>query len=48
VNVAFSGLPASAGDGEVLFESPRRVQAKDGEFTDWFGPFEVHIYRFKL
>jgi hypothetical protein len=31
-----------------MFESPRRVQAKDGSFTDWFAPFEVHVYRFRL
>jgi hypothetical protein len=45
-NVRFSGLPPDAGEGEVLFESPRKVQATDGTFTDWFGPFEVHVYRF--
>ncbi|HZN67687.1 MAG TPA: hypothetical protein VFB66_20525 [Tepidisphaeraceae bacterium] len=47
VNVRFTGLPGDVRDGEVLFESPRRVEAKDGGFTDWFGPFEVHVYRFK-
>jgi len=47
VKVEFSGLPASAGKGEVMFESPRTVEAKDGTFTDWFAPFEVHVYRFK-
>ena len=45
---AFAGLPATAEVGEVMFESPRRVQAKDGRFTDWFAPFEVHVYRFPL
>ena len=45
-HVTFSGLPAGAGEGEVLFESPRTVQAKEGKFKDWFGPFEVHVYRF--
>jgi hypothetical protein len=30
-----------------MFESPRKVVAKNGKFTDWFGPFEVHVYRFK-
>jgi hypothetical protein len=44
--VEFSDLPESAGKGEVMFESPRQVQAKAGKFTDWFGPFEVHVYRF--
>jgi hypothetical protein len=45
--VEFRGLPATATGGEVLFESPRTVQVKDGQFTDWFAPFEVHVYRFK-
>ncbi len=44
----FTGLPLAAGEGEVMFESPRRVQAKDGTFSDWFAPFEVHVYRFAL
>lgn len=45
--VEFSGLPAWAGVGEVLYESPRRVQVKDGRLTDWFAPYEVHVYRFQ-
>jgi len=47
VEAEFNGLPSWAGRGEVLFESPRRVQAADGRFKDWFGPFEVHVYRFR-
>jgi hypothetical protein len=47
VEVEFSGLPSAAAEGEVLFESPRKVEAKDGRFKDWFGPFEVHVYRFQ-
>ena len=47
VNVTFNGLPAWARDGEVLFEPPRRVEANGGAFTDGFGPFEVHVYRFR-
>lgn len=47
-NVTFSGLPASAGLGELLYESPRKVTATGGTFTDWFGPFEVHAYRFAV
>lgn len=46
--VEFSGLPVAAGPGEVLYESPRKVGARDGRFTDWFAPYEVHVYRFKL
>ena len=46
VQAAFSGLPPWAVRGEVMFEPPRAVEAKDGKFTDWFGPFEVHVYRF--
>jgi hypothetical protein len=29
-----------------LYESPRTVEAKDGVLTDWFAPFEVHVYHF--
>ena len=47
VNVEFSGLPAWAGRGELLYEEPRTVTAQGGKFTDWFGPFEVHVYRFR-
>jgi hypothetical protein len=43
----FTGLPASLTTGEVLFEAPRKVAVKDGKFTDWFAPFEVHIYHFR-
>jgi hypothetical protein len=44
--VTFTGLPTSIGDGEVMFESPRRVRAEAGTLTDWFAPFDVHVYRF--
>ncbi len=48
VQAAFSGLPPSVtGGGEVLFEAPRTVSASGGRFTDWFGPNEVHVYRFR-
>jgi len=33
--------------GSVLFEAPRKVNAGSGRFKDWFGPFEVHVYRFR-
>lgn len=46
-NVKFAGLPPGVTKGEVLFEPPRMIEAKDGTFTDWFGPFEVHVYRFR-
>jgi len=42
----FSGLSVASADGDVLFESARTVALKDGSWTDWFGPFEVHVYRF--
>lgn len=47
IQARFSGLPENATGGEMLFESPRRVEIKKGAFTDWFGPFEVHVYRFR-
>ena len=37
---------SDAGEGDVLFESPRKVTAKDGEFSDWFAPYDVHVYKF--
>jgi hypothetical protein len=46
VPVKFTGLPAWAAAGEVLYESPRQIQAKAGQFTDWFAPFDVHVYHF--
>jgi hypothetical protein len=47
VQATFTGLPANVGAGEVLFENLRPVKADGGRFTDWFGPNEVHVYRFK-
>ena len=26
----------------------RRVQVANGGFTDWFAPYDVHVYRFAL
>jgi hypothetical protein len=49
IHVRFSGLPKEIAEqkGDVVFEAPRTVQVKDGSFTDWFGPHEVHVYRFR-
>jgi hypothetical protein len=47
LQVKFSGLPAGLASGDVLFEEPRAVAAARGSFTDWFGPNEVHVYRFR-
>jgi hypothetical protein len=46
--IEFSGLPPGATLGEVLYESPRTVEVKSGRFSDWFAPYEVHVYRFRL
>lgn len=49
VHVEFSGLPPNAQTaGQVLFEEPREVTAKNGSFKDWFAPFDVHVYRFRM
>jgi hypothetical protein len=45
IQAKFSGLPDGAGD--VLFEEPRKVFVSRETLTDWFGPNEVHVYRFK-
>ena len=47
VKVEFSGLPVADGTSELMFESPRTVHVSSGKFTDWFGPLEVHVYRFQ-
>ncbi|MDB6026051.1 MAG: hypothetical protein JWM68_2274 [Verrucomicrobiales bacterium] len=47
LKVQFSGLPATSTGGDMMFEEPRKVSIKNGKFSDWFGPFEVHVYRFK-
>ena len=47
VEAEFSGLPDRAGKGQVMYESPRTIQAKNGKFTDWFAPFDVHVYCFR-
>jgi len=47
VHVKFSGLGKVQENAPVLFESPRKVEVEDGAFTDWFGPNDVHVYRFK-
>ena len=44
--VEFSGLPEIGERGDVLFEEPRKVEPKQGRFTDWFAPHDVHVYRF--
>ncbi|HWB53174.1 MAG TPA: hypothetical protein VG722_03245, partial [Tepidisphaeraceae bacterium] len=46
VQVKFTGLPLDVSMGEVAYEPPRTVEAKDGSFTDWFAPNEVHVYCF--
>jgi hypothetical protein len=46
VKVDFRGLPEEVRGSELLFEEPRRVEAKKGVFSDYFGPYEVHVYRF--
>jgi hypothetical protein len=47
IQVQFSGLPKECASGQVVFEEPRQVVAKEGSFTDWFAPNDVHVYRFK-
>ncbi len=44
--VTFRGLPEGLHTGDLLYEEPRTVTVEAGNFTDWFGPNEVHAYRF--
>jgi len=46
MHVRFSGLPNECKTGSVIFEEPRKVEATDGSFADWFGPNDVHVYKF--
>ncbi len=46
VNVTFSGLSGWITSGDVLYESSRTVAVTNGQFTDTFAPFDVHVYRF--
>lgn len=46
VQAQFSGLPADISKGDVVYESPRTVSVNSGQFTDSFGPFDVHVYKF--
>lgn len=46
--VRFSDLPAGIESGKVLYEEPRTVDVSNGQFSDWFAPHDVHVYRFKL
>lgn len=43
--ISFTGFPGGMKGGNVLFEEPRTVEMKDGTLSDWFAPFEVHVYR---
>ena len=56
--ITFTDLPDDVSEGDVLFEWPRTVTVRrethpvrrareTNLFTDWFGPFDVHVYRFK-
>ena len=45
--MTFKGLPAGVSQAEVLYESGRTVAIKDGSFTDSFGEWDVHVYRFR-
>jgi hypothetical protein len=47
VLATFSGLPTGYTKGDVLFESPATVAVSSGAFSDWYGPFDVHVYKFK-
>ena len=46
--VRFSGLPPGNIEAEVMFEPPRTVAVANGALSDWFAPFEVHVYRIPM
>ncbi len=45
-NVTFSGLPSWATNADVLYESNRTVAVTNGQMTDSFAQWDVHVYRF--
>ncbi len=45
-SVTFSGLSGWITSGDVLYESGRTVVVTNGQFTDVFAPYDVHVYRF--
>jgi hypothetical protein len=45
--VTFTGLPAGEITADVLYEEPRTVSIANSQFTDWFAPNDVHVYRMK-
>lgn len=45
--ILFEGLPPTEPTAEVMFESPRKLKIDNGKFADWFGPFDVHVYKLK-
>lgn len=46
IQAEFSGLPNEITRGTVMFEGNRIISLNRGTFTDSFGPFDVHVYRF--
>lgn len=42
--VQFENVPMPDGKVELMYESPRQVRVVRGTFSDWFAPFEVHVY----
>jgi hypothetical protein len=46
VQIKFQGVPPVDETGILMFEEPRTVKVDKGAFTDWFAPFEVHVYKF--
>jgi hypothetical protein len=50
--IRFTGLPASARNGEVLFEyvrgAPRTVGVASGSFSDWLALHDARVYRFDV
>lgn len=48
VRVEFNNIPDDVQpEATVMFEDPRKVAIESGKFTDWFAPFEVHVYRLR-
>jgi len=47
LQVNFLQIPPVKPEVEVMFEGPRKVRVEQHVLSDFFGPYEVHVYRMK-
>jgi hypothetical protein len=47
LQVNFLQIPPVKSEVEVLYEGQRKVRVEDHAINDYFGPYDVHVYRMK-